>query len=130
MPPESINLKILNAGAWSRGREKCHVSLPREIDEIIPEVEEFYKRKHVGRKLQWVHSWSTGVVAFANESGKFDLEVSAYQMAVLFAWNERPKERLSYEALRLATELSDPDLRRTLGVGFCPLTTFCSSRCS
>lgn len=35
-------------------------------------------------------------------------------MAVLFAWNQRPLEKISYENLRLATELPDPELRRTL----------------
>ena len=39
-------------------------------------------------------------------------------MAVLFAWNERPKEKISLENLRLATELPDAELRRTLWVNF------------
>jgi len=39
-------------------------------------------------------------------------------MAVLFAWNERPKEKISLENLRLATELPDAELRRTLWVLF------------
>ena len=37
-------------------------------------------------------------------------------MAVLFAWNQRPKDKISYESLRLATELPDAELRRTLWV--------------
>lgn len=37
-------------------------------------------------------------------------------MAVLFAWNQRPKDKISYENLRLASELPDPELRRTLWV--------------
>jgi len=37
-------------------------------------------------------------------------------MAVLFAWNERPQEKISLENLRLATELPDAELRRTLWV--------------
>lgn len=105
----------MNAGAWSRGRERAHVTLPKELEEIIPEIEEFYKKKHVGRKLQWTHSWSTGNVQFANDMGKYDLEVTAFQMAVLFVWNDRPRENVSFEAIRLATELSETDLRRTLG---------------
>jgi len=39
-------------------------------------------------------------------------------MAVLFAWNQRPKDKISYENLRLATELPDPELRRTLWVSY------------
>lgn len=62
---DNINIKILNAGAWARSREKTKVSLPRELEEIIPEVEDFYKKQHSGRKLTWVHSWSTGTVSTA-----------------------------------------------------------------
>ncbi|KAH7699747.1 Cullin, partial [Aphelenchoides avenae] len=109
-----INIKILNAGAWSRSREKAKVSLPRELEEIVPEVEDFYKKQHSGRKLTWVHSWSTGTITFANKMGKYDLEVTTFQMAVLFCWNDRPLERVSYETMKLATELTDADLNRTL----------------
>ncbi len=61
---DSINIKILNAGAWSRGSERVTVSLPMELEDYIPEVEEFYKSKHSGRKLQWHHHMSNGTVSF------------------------------------------------------------------
>ena len=48
--------------------------------------------------------------------GKYDLEVTTFQMAVLFAWNQRPKDRVTYDSLRLASELPDLELRRTLWV--------------
>lgn len=53
-------------------------------------------------------------ITFCNDMGRYDLEVTTFQMAVLFAWNQRPREKLSYESLRLATELPDAELRRTL----------------
>lgn len=60
--PDSINIKILNAGAWARGSERVTVSLPLELEDYIPEVEDFYKKKHSGRKLQWYHHMSNGTV--------------------------------------------------------------------
>lgn len=57
---------------------------------------------------------SNGTITFTNEVGKFDVDVTTFQMAVLFAWNQRPREKVSYENLRLATELPDGELRRTL----------------
>jgi cullin-5 len=111
---DSINIKILNAGAWARGSERVTVSLPLELEDYIPEVEDFYKKKHSGRKLQWYHHMSNGTITFANAVGRFDVDVTTFQMAVLFAWNQRPFDRISYENLRLATELPDPELRRTL----------------
>ncbi|CAH3164208.1 unnamed protein product, partial [Porites evermanni] len=88
------------------------------LEDYIPEVEEFYRKNHSGRKLQWHHLMSNGVITFANKIGKFDLEVTTFQMAVLFAWNERPHEKISFENLRLASELPDSELRRTLWVSF------------
>ena len=61
--PDSINIKILNAGAWARGSERVTVSLPLELEDYIPEVEDFYKKKHSGRKLQWYHHMSNGTVS-------------------------------------------------------------------
>ncbi|XP_054271680.1 cullin-5-like [Macrosteles quadrilineatus] len=111
---DSINIKILNAGAWARGSERVTVSLPLELEDYIPEVEDFYKKKHSGRKLQWYHHMSNGTITFNNAIGRFDVDVTTFQMAVLFAWNQRPNDHISYENLRLATELPDPELRRTL----------------
>lgn len=57
--------------------------------------------------------------------GKFDLEVTTFQMAVMFVWNQRPRDKVSYESLKLATELPDTELRRTLWVGYTMYTLFC-----
>uniref|UniRef100_A0A674DT67 Cullin-5 n=1 Tax=Salmo trutta TaxID=8032 RepID=A0A674DT67_SALTR len=111
---DSVNIKILNAGAWSRSSEKVFVSLPTELEDLIPEVEDFYKKNHSGRKLHWHHLMSNGIITFKNEVGQYDLEVTTFQLAVLFAWNQRPQERISFENLKLATELPDAELRRTL----------------
>lgn len=113
---DAINIKILNAGAWSRGGERIPVTLPREMEEIVPEIEEFYKTKHSGRKLIWYHHMSNGTLTFTTNSGKFDLDVTAFQMAVLFAWNERSNDKISFEDLRLATELPISELKKTLWV--------------
>ena len=128
-----VSIKILNVGAWARTSERVPVTLPRELEDFIPEVrpaiillrqwhiwtlcptvvlfdaqvEEFYKTKHSGRKLQWHHHMSNGTVTFANKfvssveplpgwclmfshrTGKYDLEVTTFQMAVLFCWENR-----------------------------------------
>ncbi|XP_035234153.1 cullin-5-like isoform X2 [Stegodyphus dumicola] len=61
-----VKIKILNTGAWARASERIPVSLPLELEDFIPEVEEFYKQKYSGRKLQWYHHMSNGtsLVAF------------------------------------------------------------------
>lgn len=35
---DTINIKILNSGAWMRQSERIAVSLPRELEDYIPQV--------------------------------------------------------------------------------------------
>ena len=39
-------------------------------------------------------------IVFQNQTGRYDLEVTTYQMAVLFTWNQRPEDSISFESLR------------------------------
>lgn len=59
---DSVSIKILNVAAWARTTDRVPVTLPRELEDYIPEVEEFYKSKHSGRKLQWHHHMSNGTI--------------------------------------------------------------------
>merc|ERR1719385_329385 len=111
---DTVSIKILNMGAWARTSERVPVTLPRELEDYIPEVEEFYKSKHSGRKLQWHHHMSNGTIALNTSIGTYDLDVTTFQMAVLFCWENRRHDKLSLENLRLATELPENELRRTL----------------
>ena len=43
---DSVSIKILNVAAWARSNERVPVTLPRDLEDYIQEVEEFYK---VGR---------------------------------------------------------------------------------
>jgi hypothetical protein len=73
----------LNAGAWARGSERVTVSLPLELEDYIPEVEDFYKKKHSGRKLQWYHHMSNGTVCIVCRI-QFMREINLY-CKVLYA---------------------------------------------
>ena len=110
----AININVLNAGAWGRGSDRCSVTLPNELAELIPQMEDFYSSKHTGRNLCWYHALGNGVIHFANKMGKYELEVTTMQMAILFAWNERPTEKINFHSLVLATELPENELKKTL----------------
>ncbi len=59
---DSFSFKILSASAWPHPGDKIDVSLPAQIEDVLPEIEEFYKKKHSGRKLTWHHTVSNGQV--------------------------------------------------------------------
>ncbi|GMR58884.1 hypothetical protein PMAYCL1PPCAC_29079, partial [Pristionchus mayeri] len=110
-----INVKVLNRGAWGKGGERIHVSLPHELEELVSPVENYYMKMYNGRKLNWLHHWSTAAMNFKTREGaSFELEVTTFQLAVLFCWNDRPDASLSLESLRVATELPDTELVKTL----------------
>ena len=55
---------------------------------------------------------SNGTIKFVNYVGKFELEVSTFQMAVLFLWNEIPTEKISFESMPMSTYLPEYELKR------------------
>ena len=65
-----------------------------------------FQSKHSGRKLQWHHHMSNGTITLSNPMGKYDLDVTTFQMAVLFCWENRRYDSLTLENLRLATAKS------------------------
>ena len=134
-----------------------HIHTYIQLEDFIPGVEEFYKKKHNGRKLTWHHVLSNGSVSlhapssssssspssssfstssspspssssslspsssssssssfssssshfilvpqitFQNQVGKYELEITTFQMAVLFTWNQRSDDRISFDSLR------------------------------
>ncbi|KAF3840649.1 hypothetical protein F7725_006511 [Dissostichus mawsoni] len=77
--------------------EKVFVSLPTELEDLIPEVEDFYKKNHSGRKLHWHHLMSNGIITFKNEVGQYDLEVTTFQLASLVAFPKLKRQVVSYD---------------------------------
>lgn len=65
---DSFSFKILSAAAWPHPGDKIDVSLPAQIEDVLPEIEEFYKKKHSGRKLTWHHTVSNGQVNSSDDS--------------------------------------------------------------
>ncbi|CAH8644528.1 unnamed protein product [Heterobilharzia americana] len=110
-----IMIKILSGGAWLlRPQPQSSVSLPAELEDFLPQIEDFYRKKHQGRSLLWQHHLSHGVLAYTSDHGRYEFEVTTYQIVVLYAWNGRYDQRLRLDCLLTATGLQDVDLRRTL----------------
>lgn len=64
-----VNIKILNVGVWLRSFEKVFVLFFIELEDLILEVEEFYKKNYSGRKLYWYYFMLNGIIIFKNEVG-------------------------------------------------------------
>lgn len=97
---------------WTADRKMKNFWRMNNIDNNIDNTVEY--RAWSRRNMQNAKNVRTFQIQFANSVGRYDLEVTTFQMAVLFCWNDRPKDQISYENLRLATQLPDNELRRTL----------------
>uniref|UniRef100_T1J7E6 Cullin-5 n=1 Tax=Strigamia maritima TaxID=126957 RepID=T1J7E6_STRMM len=108
-----FSIKILNSWIWGREiSDEISVSLPVELKNYFSEMEVFYLRNCHGRKFSWYHQMSHGTVRFVSLMGVFDLDVTIFQLAVLFALDV--DGRISFDELRLATNLSDVELKKTI----------------
>ena len=114
-----INMFSLKASSWPCASEHFSVKLPKELANYVQDMEAFYAQKYCGRKLQWHHMMGNGLVEYKSNIGKYELEVSTYQLAVLFSFNEQPDEqKIDFKSLLLATKLPENELKKTLA----PLT--------
>ncbi|VDD76139.1 unnamed protein product [Mesocestoides corti] len=124
---EMISIKILSSGTWlPRTLPKVSMALPPELEDFIPQIEDFYKQKHQGRQLIWQHHLSHGLVIYSppqptnhmeanGQPPHVELEMTTLQIVVLYAWRHRDfDQRLRLDSLLTATGLSDLELRKTL----------------
>ncbi|KAJ5218748.1 uncharacterized protein N7498_000847 [Penicillium cinerascens] len=111
-----LNVSVISASAWPSYPD-VQVTIPRVVASAISDFENFYHKKHTGRKLQWKHQLAHCQLRarFPKEAVPKDLVVSSFQAIVLLLFNDVAEgESLSYADLQKATGLSDPELKRTL----------------
>ena len=67
-----------------------YLSLPPELKRVLSKAEDIYHRYigNIGKTLHWHHRMTSATIHFTNESGEYYLDVTAFQMALPFAWNE------------------------------------------
>lgn len=82
-PSFGIDAMVLCSGTWPFAPPRVTVRLPAVIEDITGVITEFYGTKHSGRKLLHVTNLSHADMAFAAARSRYQLTVTAYQMAVL-----------------------------------------------
>lgn len=125
-----LQINVLNAAAWpidnmlpKDGAPSC--VLPNELQVVKRSFETFYRSQHSGRALHWHDNLGTVDLkttfsSVPSKDGtvrerKHELNVSMYAMTVLMLFNQlREGESLSYDEIKQATKINDPDLIRNL----------------
>ncbi|RKF53122.1 Cullin-4B [Erysiphe neolycopersici] len=113
-PRLDLHVNVLCAASWPSYPD-IKVNLPPEVAKHLESYDNFYMKKHSGRRLAWKHSLAHSVVKAKFNKGHKELLVSAYQAIVLVLFNDvEATEPLSYTTIQHATGLVDVDLERTL----------------
>lgn len=122
-PPEVMG-RTAQIGESSVSRASC--TFPKEIARLQASFEQFYLSNRNGRKLTWIGTTGSADVkctfpAIPGKQGalsrerRYELNVSTYGMVVLQLFNEiGDGESLSFEEIQAKTNISSPDLMRTL----------------
>ena len=107
-----LSVKVLTAAHWPACLGAT-CQLPPEVTAVHAAFCSFYATKHSGRKLVWQTSLGTADLKARFATGRYELNVSTYQMALLMRFNGAGNETQSLEAL---SELGIPanDLKRHL----------------
>ncbi|XP_065564234.1 cullin-5-like [Artemia franciscana] len=119
----TFEMKVVNAFVPSPNLSQINeelkppspLSLPPELRRALSKAKDIYLRNigNTGKELHHLHRLSVAIIHFTNETGEYYLEVTHFQMAVLYAWDET-KDKISFETLLSITGLTDADLRNTL----------------
>ncbi|OJJ51011.1 hypothetical protein ASPZODRAFT_156001 [Penicilliopsis zonata CBS 506.65] len=109
-----LNVSVLSASAWPTYPD-VPVRIPPVIATALGDFETFYNNKYNGRKLSWKHQLAHCQIQAKFPKGNKNLVVSSFQAIVLLLFNDiSDDEKLSYNQIKEATGLSDPELIRTL----------------
>jgi len=106
-----LMVSVLTQGSWPL-QVTPMISLPPHVDEATKVFEEFYLRRHNGRKLTWLPSHGTADIKAHFPKKRYTLTVPTYIMTILMLFNET--EILTYRVIKEATQIPQADLDRHL----------------
>lgn len=112
--PVDLQVSVLSSGSWPSYPD-VPVRMPPEVMTAVNDFQNYYYTKHNGRKLTWKHQLAHCQLRARFPKGNKELVVSSFQAIVLLLFNDiRDGESLNYRQIQEETELSDPELTRTL----------------
>eukprot|EP01006_Ploeotia_vitrea_P022893 TRINITY_DN55313_c0_g1_i1.p1 TRINITY_DN55313_c0_g1~~TRINITY_DN55313_c0_g1_i1.p1 ORF type:complete len:826 (-),score=59.68 TRINITY_DN55313_c0_g1_i1:152-2542(-) len=117
---------VLTSGSWPLTAPKSNFSLPVSVDKGQKAFEDFYKAKHSGRKLTWLHQFSIGLLKanYLSQQRQHELQVTTYQMGILLQFNEANTTTVTQDgtiqttlgAIQELTQLAEKELSFALSI--------------
>jgi len=107
-----FSVLVLATGSWPLHTASTRFEPPADLIQCRNLFQEFYSKKHTGRKLNWLYQHSKNEIKANTFHRIYTLQCSTYQAAVLALFNDA--STLTMEQLQEATQLSEPVLCNTL----------------
>uniref|UniRef100_H2YFG3 Cullin family profile domain-containing protein n=1 Tax=Ciona savignyi TaxID=51511 RepID=H2YFG3_CIOSA len=111
-PQTSINVNVLQAGAWPLSANQVEFVLPESLHKCLLHFEEFYNKKFNGRNLSWLHHLSQADVRINFTTKPYLVTMSTFQLAVVILFNDATE--LSLSEISENTKLKSRDLERNV----------------
>ncbi|KIK96146.1 hypothetical protein PAXRUDRAFT_826271 [Paxillus rubicundulus Ve08.2h10] len=115
-PPElELSVTVTTSTFWPMSHSASTCVLPELLTRACKSFEHFYLSRHSGRRLTWQPSLGNADVRVQFKSRKHDLNVSTFALVILLLFdNIAGDEFLTYEELKSATLIPEPELQRHL----------------
>lgn len=114
--PFDLSVNVLTASYWPQNivaSGSCTFGPTLTAAQSV--FEKYYASRHSGRRLTWQSGLGTADVRVRFKARSHDLNLSTQALVVLLLFEGvKTDEQLAYLDIKTATNLSDPDLQRTL----------------
>ncbi|KIJ50978.1 hypothetical protein M422DRAFT_776892 [Sphaerobolus stellatus SS14] len=114
-PPIEISVTVMTSTFWPMNHSAAPCAFAPDMLKACKSFENFYLQRHSGRKLTWQSGLGNADVRVRFRARTHDLNVSTYALVILLLFEDvEENEELSYEQIKNATQLADPELKRNL----------------
>ncbi|KAL0061909.1 hypothetical protein AAF712_011193 [Marasmius tenuissimus] len=113
--PIELSVIVMTSTFWPMSHSAATCVLPELMLKATKSFEQFYYKKHTGRRLTWQLSLGNADVRVAFNAKKYDLNVATFALVILLLFEDVEDDGfLTYEEIKQATSMEDAELQRHL----------------
>jgi hypothetical protein len=102
-----LSMLVLTAGAWPISASAAKYTAPVVVERSEALFRDFYAQQHSGRRLTWLYNFCKADLRTRCWSRRYELTVTAFQMSVLFLFNDA--DAVALDEVANMTALSPAD---------------------
>ncbi|KZS88122.1 Cullin-domain-containing protein [Sistotremastrum niveocremeum HHB9708] len=113
--PIELSVTVMTSTFWPMTHSGSSCIMPIRMTQACQVFERYYLSKHSGRRLTWQPALGNADVKVAFKARTHELNVSTFALVILLLFEDvEDGERLSYNEIKDAVQIPDPELQRNL----------------